>query len=216
MGRLPRIAASDLHYHVIVRCNNQEFYFEDDADFERYLNTLRRIQKKHDFKLFNYELMNSHVHLFLQPSEKFPLPKTMMLINWKFARIMNKIKKRKGHFWLDRYKCIPVQADEYALTLMRYINRNPVRAKMVDNCGDWKWSGYHYYAHGIPNDLITPHPLYLDLSKHPEKRKTEYANFVNTLMDHEKDLRLPAMSAAPFIGNKKFERLLMKNGFLEK
>ncbi|MBX7148732.1 hypothetical protein K1X76_06560 [bacterium] len=133
-----------------------------------------------------------------------------MLINWKFARKMNKLKKRRGHFWLDRYKCIPVESDEYCLALMRYINRNPLRAKMITECGEWKWSGYHYYANGEPNDLITPHTCYLGLSRDPEKRKKEYTSFVNTTMNGEEDQKDPKMSQAQDLGSRWFNVHLKK------
>jgi REP element-mobilizing transposase RayT len=67
MGRAPRLIDPALHYHVIVRCNNGAFLLESEKDFQTYLSLLHLAQKKHLITIFNYELMNSHVHLFLQP-----------------------------------------------------------------------------------------------------------------------------------------------------
>src|SRR3989338_6802781 len=147
MGRPPRLQDSELHYHVIVRCNNGDFHFESDKDFAIYLNILDLVQKKHRFRLFNYELMHSHVHLLPRPSERIPLQRTMLLINWKYAGDYNKRRQRRGHFWLNRYKAIPVESDKYALDLMRYINRNAIRAGIAEKPGDWKWSGHQFYAY---------------------------------------------------------------------
>ena len=85
MGRPPRFYPSGFHYHVISRCNNKSFRLVDDEDFLQYLATLRFVQRKHKFKIFNYELMNSHVHLFLEPGPQIPFSKTMFLINWKYS-----------------------------------------------------------------------------------------------------------------------------------
>lgn len=205
MGRPPRIQVSEIHYHVIVRCNNGDFHFESDEDFLQYLQILARFKRKHQFKLFNYELMNSHVHLFLQPSEKIPLQQTMHLINWTFACTYNKRRARKGHFWLDRYKSIPVQTDSHALALMRYINRNAVRAGLVEKPGTWPWSGYRFYAVGAANPLLDFHPTYLGLSNNPEMRSKAYADFVTMILPGD-DKRNPAFSDADCIGSTPFVR----------
>jgi putative transposase len=193
MGRAPRIIAHGVHYHVIVRCNNQAFHFEGDEDFSRYLSILEWVQKKHRFKLFNYELMNSHVHLFLEPSAHYSLIKTMLLINGKYSREYNRRKGRKGHFWMDRYKCIPVETDSYALGLMRYINRNPIRAGMVEVAGEWPWSGSRFYLRGEVNNLLTPHPCYLALGFKDQTRQERYREFVEMILPSE-DRRDPYFS----------------------
>ena len=212
MGRPPRIQADELHYHVIVRCNNGEFHLESNEDFRIYLDTLRFFKMRHRFKLFNYELVHSHVHLLLQPSEVVPLQKTMLMINWSYARDYNKRKKRKGHFWLDRYKSIPVESDEYALDLMRYINRNAVRAGIVEKPGDWQWSGYRFYALGEPNGLIEEHPTYLGLSNNPEFRRKAFADYVMMALPGDNSRR-PEFSDVRFIGSEQFgENLGLSTG----
>ena len=215
MGRPLRIQASELHYHVIVRCNNEAFRFESDQDFALYLGILSHYKTKHRFKLFNYELMHSHVHLFLQPSDTIPLEKSMRLISWSYARDYNKRKKRRGHLWLDRYKSIPVESDQYALDLMRYINRNAVRAGIVSKPGDWKWSGYRFYASGEANDLLEEHPTYLGLSQDPNVRRRAFREYVEMILPEE-DRRRAEFSDVRWIGSKDFseklELSIEKNG----
>lgn len=207
MGRPPRLQESDLHYHVIVRCNNEAFHFESDEDFALYLAVLRFVQKRHQFKIFNYELMHSHVHLFLQPSPGISLAKTMHQINWTYARDSNRRKKRKGHFWLERYKSIPVETDKHALDLMRYINRNAVRAGIVSRPGEWEWSGYRFYAKGEPNPLLEDHPTFLDLSANEEIRRKAFENYVNMTLG-DVDQRRPDFSDSRYIGSGKFAEML--------
>jgi Transposase and inactivated derivatives len=209
MGRRPRLQSADVHYHVIVRCNNQAFRFETHEDFSIYLKTLALVQRKHRFKLFNYELMNTHVHLFLQPSQELPLARTMQLINWKYAKSFNQRKNRKGHFWLARYQNIPVQSGRYALALMRYINRNPVRARMVEKPGQWTWSGYPALALGKHDALITEHPIYLVLGSNPKERQRKYEDYVNR-MKEKRDKRNPKFSEEAYIGSENFGMRLMK------
>ncbi len=203
MGRPPRMNDAYLHYHVIVRCNNRAFRFEKDPDFIDYLSILRFAKQKHRFTLFNYELMHSHVHLFLQPSLEIPLEKTMHYINWKFSLDYNKQKGRKGHLWLARYKSIPVETGDYALRLMRYVNQNPIRAGMVAKPGEWKWSGYRFYAFGEPNELLQPHPSYMDLGLSETFRQERYRELVETNLPGEEGPN-PKYSEGRFIGSDQF------------
>lgn len=207
MGRPPRTQDPSIHYHVIVRCNNGAFRFETDEDFGIYLELLKRFKQKHQFRLFNYELMNSHVHLLLQPSDSVPLEKTMFLINWTFARDYNRRKRRKGHFWLDRYKAIPVETDQYTLNLMRYINRNAVRAGIAKKPGEWRWSGYRFYALAEENSLLEPHPTFLGLSENSEIRRKVFTDYV-TMTRPGDDERRPEYSDAKYIGSESFGKRL--------
>ena len=104
---------------------------------------------------------------------------------------------------MSHYQCIPVESDRYGLALMRYINRNPLRAKMISNLGDWKWSGYRFYAMQEKSYLLTHHVSYLALADTEEKRREEYKNFVNDLLPEE-DRRDPRFSETPFIGSEIF------------
>jgi len=180
---------------------------EQDEDFSMYLSNLRHVQKKHGFQLYNYELMNSHIHLFIQAAPDVPLSKTMHLVNWKYTLHYNRKRNRKGHLWLDRYRCIPVQSDRYALALMRYMNRNPLRAQMVEKPGQWRWSGYRFYALGEENELLQPHPSYLALNNLSKKRQNEYEILVSETLNGS-DQRDPQFSEGPYIGTKQFGEAL--------
>ena len=90
---------------------------------------------------------------------------------------------------------------------MRYINRNPVRAGMVQKPGDWKWSGYRFHACGDPNALLEPHPSYLGLSSNPKIRQQAFADYVCMELPGDK-IRKPEWSDAPFIGSELFGQQL--------
>jgi putative transposase len=129
----------------------------------------------------------------------------MQVINTRYAWDYNRRKKRKGHFWLDRYKSIPVDSDKYALDLMRYINRNPVRAGMVMEPGQWPWSGYRFYAEGEVSDILEPHPSYLGLGSDDENRQASYKSYVGMVLPEE-DQRRMDLSDAPYIGSPRFAK----------
>lgn len=134
----------------------------------------------------------------------------MHLLNWKYANDYNQRRKRKGHLWWDRYKNIPVQSNAYALSLMRYINRNPIRANMVRRPGDWRWSGFHALGRGLPDRLITFHPVYLSLGATAEERQINYSAVVEEeSIESEQNLK-SKFSEAEFIGSDIFGKAMAK------
>ena len=133
----------------------------------------------------------------------------MHLINWKYSRDYNRRKNRKGHFWIQHYQCIPVESDRYALALMRYINRNPIRAGMTKEVGEWKWSGSRFYMDQEKNELLEPHPSYLALAINDIQRKENYKKFVQMILPTE-DNREVSFSESNYIGSKNFGEKLKK------
>ncbi|EKD42288.1 MAG: hypothetical protein ACD_73C00224G0001, partial [uncultured bacterium] len=104
-----------------------------------------------------------------------------------------------------RYKCIPVQDAQYSLMLMCYINRNPVRAGMVQQCGDWRWSGYHFYDDGVKNDLLTQHPCYWELASSDELRRGRYRDIVTLTKSYDENKQhLDLMQNSPYLGSEEF------------
>jgi putative transposase len=149
-----------------------------EDDFSVYLGLLKRIQRKHQFLLFNYELTPDCVHLFLKPAYQIPLSKTMHLLNWSFARSYNRRKNQKGHFWLERYRSVPVEPGDHSLERMREINRSAIQAGLAREPGEWKWSGFHALAEGVLNELITFHPDYLSLGVTSAERQKRYREWI--------------------------------------
>ena len=76
--------------------------------------------------------------------------------------------------WEGRFKASLVDSDAYLFACMRYIELNPVRASMVNNPGEYRWSSYACNAIGKPDALVQPHPLYIELGKEHEQRQSAY------------------------------------------
>ena len=90
-----------------------------------------------------------------------------------------------GTLWEGRYKSSLVDSDRYLLSCMRYVELNPVRAKMVNHPGEYQWSSYHANAQGKVDLLIEPHPLYLMLSDNLEQRYEVYRELFRDQIDKE-------------------------------
>src|SRR3990167_5198396 len=116
MPRSARIAPGDYVYHILTRGNNRQDIFQEDRDFEKYMELLLRYKEKYKFKLYHYVLMTNHVHLVLEPTERGGgLAEIMKGINLSYAQHYKRKYKHIGHFWQDRYKSIIISKDDYLL-----------------------------------------------------------------------------------------------------
>jgi putative transposase len=95
----------------------------------------------------------------------------------------------------------PIQDARHELTVMRYIDLNPVRAGLVPTASQWRWSSFRHYAYGEPDDLITDAPEYLALGRTPAERRKAYLHLFATPLAEPLLRRRPDLVLAPFIGD---------------
>jgi len=133
-----------------------------------------------------YALMTNHVHLLVTPASEDGLSRLMRYLGSRYVQYVNFVYKRRGTLWEGRFKSSLVDQEQYLLTCYRYIELNPVRANMVEQPQDYRWSSYANHALGKPDDLIEDHPLYLALGNADEARRAAYrALFRHQLDDAE-------------------------------
>lgn len=142
MGRDARLNYSGLVYHVVNRGNDRQVIFAEPEDYRHYLNTIQRYKKKYRFQLFAYCLMTNHVHLLIKTSESGSISRIMQSITVAHTRRYNFKYRRCGHVWQGRFHSPIVSEDNHMLTVMRYIEQNPLRARMVRDVVDYHWSSY--------------------------------------------------------------------------
>ncbi len=124
----------------------------------------------------------------------------------KYVQYFNFTYGRTGTLWEGRYKSTLVDADTYLMTVYRYIELNPVRARMVDHASEYPWSSYRYNALGKPIQLLSPHPLYLNLGKIPEERQKVYRSlFRGRMPDRELAEIREATNKAWALGDDRFK-----------
>ncbi|OGP65248.1 MAG: hypothetical protein A2170_04605 [Deltaproteobacteria bacterium RBG_13_53_10] len=179
MPRTARIAPGDHVFHILARGNNRQDIFKDEMDFQKYLNILEKYKEKYQFKLYHYVLMRNHIHLVLEPLEKGgSLAEVMKGINLSYAQHYKGRYDHIGHFWQDRFKSILISKDQYLLACGSYVELNPVRAGVVQDPKDYRWTSYGVYAYGRRDALVDEHPIYQELSKDDSERKKRYRDFV--------------------------------------
>ena len=151
MARPLRIEFAGALYHVTARGNAQENIYHTDDDRQQFLTLLQNTVRRYDWYCHAYCLMDNHYHLLLETNVP-TLSKGMKFLNGTYTQCFNRQHQRVGHVFQGRFKAILVQKDSYLLELARYIVLNPVRAQMVRNAKQWRWSSYRATAGYDEND----------------------------------------------------------------
>lgn len=174
MARQPRVYVPGVSVHVIQRGTNRAQVFSEQRDYEYFLTFLERAAATHGVDVHGFALMNNHSHLLVTPRSEHALPRTIKLSSACYVQYYNRKYQRTGTIWNGRYRAIPVDDELYWFTCLKYIEHNPVKARIVTNPADYRWSSYRVHALGEPASWLTPHPLYLRLGETAELRQAVY------------------------------------------
>lgn len=174
MPRNPRLDVPGLPVHIVQRGNDRQACFLEDSDYSFYLYVLREACRERQCQLHAYVLMTNHVHLLITPLEKRVISLLMMDLGRRYVRYFNDMHERTGTLWEGRFKSSLVETRRYCLACHRYIELNPVRAGMVPEPGQYRWSSYRANALGSSSNLITPHSEWLALGASNELRRRAY------------------------------------------
>ena len=178
MARLPRLTLPGYPHHIIQRGNNRQPIFASTADYQVLLNLLDENARKFGVAIHAYVLMTNHFHLLATPQTTDGLPQMMQAVGRRYVRYFNDRQKRSGTLWEGRYRSTLIQTDRYLLACMAYIDLNPVRAGLVAQASDYRWSSHAHFIGQHLDKLVTPHPLYWELGNTPFAREATYADWV--------------------------------------
>jgi putative transposase len=140
MARTARASRGGICYHVINRGNGRARVFHDDADYRQFLRLMERTSERLAMRVLAYCLMPNHFHLVLWPLGDGDLSRWMQGLMTAQVRRHHKRHGTDGHLWQGRFKAFPIQHDDHLLTVLRYVERNPLRAGLVERARDWPWS----------------------------------------------------------------------------
>lgn len=177
MARLPRYVIPGQPQHIIQRGNNRQIIFAADADYQFFRDALVEAASKHGLQIHAYVWMTNHIHLLATPEFENSISKVFQSVGRKYVQYFNYTYRRSGTLWEGRYRATVVDSEPYLLTLMRYIELNPVRAGMVQNPADYPWSSHAWNAlgrGGLNGDWLEAHEEYLRLGQNVEARQLAY------------------------------------------
>lgn len=135
MGRRPRERSETGIYHVILKGLDGRSLFYDGEDRDVFMDKLRRAREIGGLELYAYCLMDNHVHLLIKEGEELGV--SMKRLTVGYVQFHNKKYGRTGHLFLNRYHSEVVEDDHYLLAVTRYIHRNPVKAYLVSDPGEY-------------------------------------------------------------------------------
>jgi putative transposase len=206
MPRSSRIIIADCPHHIIQRGHNKQTIFAADQDYQYYLENLMEWKGIYGCKVYAYCLMTNHIHLVIDPgAEARNISLVMKRVAGRQTRYVNALEKRTGSLWEGRYKSSPISTDEYLLACCRYVELNPIRAGIVSDPSEYKWSSYCdriglHREHWLDED-----PCYAGLAKSRKKREELYAAWVkDSIPEGEWELIRKSLQRGQLTGSNRF------------
>jgi len=209
MPRLPRLDLPGMPVHVTQRGVNRGAIFRDDEDRHHFRRLLGDACATHGVAVHAFVLMDNHVHLLLTPTRPGDLCRTMRAVGQNHAQAFNSRHRRSGPLWQGRFKSCLVDSERYLLTVIRYIELNPVRAAMVAAAQDYRWSSVHTHLGLARDPLLTPHACYDALGRDPPARQIVYRGWLEAGITQEEiaAIRLH-LAQERALGDRRFQQML--------
>ncbi len=179
MPRIARIVAPGYPHHITQRGNNRATVFFDDEDRLTYLVLLSGYAEKHALRIQAYCLMDNHVHLLAIPATETALARGVGLTNQVYTQYLNRKLKQSGRIWQNRFFSCVIDNNQYLWAVVRYIERNPLKAGLAERVEDYRWSSAKAHLAGTEDPLLGASWL------EPGERK-DYSDFVHK-SDEETD-----------------------------
>ena len=139
MPRLARIVFAGVPHHVTQRGNRREEVFFTEDDRHQYLEWLADYCQHYKVEVLAYCLMTNHIHLVVVPLTEASLQQALKPLHMRYAQQLNRQRGWTGHVWQGRYFSSPLD-EAYTWAAIGYVERNPVRAKLVRKAERYPWS----------------------------------------------------------------------------
>ena len=179
MARPLRIEFEGALYHVTSRGNKKEAIYLDDMDRLIFLEVLSDVCQRYNWVCHAYCLMTNHYHLLIETPDA-NLSVGMRHLNGVYTQKFNFHHGRVGHVYQGRYKGILVEKEAHLLELARYVVLNPVRARMVSEAEDWRWSSYRATSGMVKSPGFLSVDWLLSVFGHKQSKAIKaYQRFVN-------------------------------------
>lgn len=153
MPRIQRAFVDGFIYHVLNRGNGKRVIFHESHDYQTFTDLMREAKRLYSIKILAYCLMPNHFHMVLLPVKAREISQWMQWLMTSHVRRYHQLYATNGHVWQGRYKSFIVEPEEHLLTMMRYVEANPVRSGLVGSAKDWKWSSHGEVLGRKPRDV---------------------------------------------------------------
>jgi putative transposase len=161
MPRRHRIGIAGIPHHVINRACRRATIFETPEDYAAFLEVIREAKAVKPTQILSFAVMPNHWHFILWPRSELELSAFMHWLTGTHTQRWHTAHGTSGTgpLYQGRYKALPIQSDEHLLTVAKYVERNPVRAGLVERVEDWRWSSGWIRHHQYDTELLDGWPL---------------------------------------------------------
>jgi len=160
------------------RGNNGQCIFETAADYRRMLDLLGEHSRKFGVAVHAYVLIANQFHLLVTPHAETGLQQMMQAVGRQYVRYFNDSHRRTGTLWDGRYRSTVIEAEQFLLSDMVYVDQIPIREGLVAQAGEYPWSSFGHFAGQRVDKLLTVHPLVWGLGNTPFAREAAYTEMV--------------------------------------
>jgi putative transposase len=178
MPRKPRRESESGVYHFIVRGVNKKKLFHRPEDYEFYRALLVEYKTALGIEIYHYCLMNNHVHLVLKAPDLSTLSRFGHFTQRRHAYYYCKTYRWAEQVFRKRFLSLPIENDAYLLECGRYVERNPLEAKLIDRIEDYPYTSLPFYIAGKADALVSESPAFLSLSVDERERRRIYRFYV--------------------------------------
>jgi putative transposase len=207
MARRSRLDVPGVAQHIIQRGVDRGVCFCDDLDRAFYLATLSEVARERDCAVHAYVLMTNHVHLLVTSGRSGGLSRFMQSIGRRYVRWFNDRHGRTGTLWEGRFRSCLVDTERYVLSCYRYIEMNPVRARMIRDPLEYRWSSAEGNGGSFEDPLLTPHETYAALSSDSATRRRRYRALLLEALGQEEMASIRAhVNQGAAYGSDRFQR----------
>ena len=195
MPRLARVAVGDMPYHVLNRANGRTRIFHDEKDYRHFEALLKEGVELIDMRILAYCIMPNHWHLVLHPKRDRDMSEFMRWVTTTHVR-QRRVRTKTvggGHLYQGSYKSFPIQEDQHLVTVIRYVEQNPLRARLVTRAERWPYSSLYRRRRGNNEDKKLLAPL-------PTALPRDYLSLVNNTVNKEalESIRTSVKKGAPY------------------
>ncbi len=207
MPRMNRLAVGGIPYHVINRANGRAPIFHTDTDYQSFEALLLEGVELIGMRILSYCIMPNHWHLVLYPFNDGDLSEYMRWLTTTHVRQRRTATDTvgEGHIYQGPYKSFPIETDHHLQTVIRYIEQNPLRAKLVTKAEDWRWSSLYRRLRNNKEDQRL-------LSALPTELPANFLQSVNTILNTSdlEEIRHSLMKGTPYGGDVWTEAMVEK------
>jgi len=209
MPRTARVILTHMPHHIVQRGHNRSTVFRNRIDFRYYLKNLAELKSLLGLKVYSYCLMTNHIHLLIGTGDETGAVRELMKrLAARQTRLVNKIEGRTGSLWDGRYHISAVDSTNYMLSCMRYIELNPLKARMVSDPAHYEFSSYRARVGRTKVPWLDTDPCYRAMGTTSRERQNAYRDFIldHVQAEREREFLQAAVQRNQLTGSRAFTR----------